>query len=604
MTGTRKRVACAAALAVTAALTGLFFMWESPAKPAGKRTAAATETATAEAAATEETNGGFRMLDGASVRLSKDGDFYGIRFGAKVEDATKRYAMLIVPATLAAGYEQGKESGETLSEYCERRAEEAGGRVAKAEELTADAEKEISCALVNVRWENLNRAFSGIAYYETEDGRRIEAARAEESERSVAEVAEKALEAGELTERERAAVERLKTDGAKQADGIAVDTGLTDELFRVVKELPEEEYSAMDMLPGFAGWKVSGKTRVRVQMNAEVWKSRLRFDTGTASFLLEAMNRNGTVSLRNAAGETVWKAVLDASARREFFIATELLETAAEAVFESEEAVPDNDTAVYYMGEIRERSEAAAAAEAQERIEKLRKLYDAGETGGEFVAALKSAKQEYETGLSAAAKARIPAAAETLSRLWNAVFETRTELFAPKSSLWQEFISGGPHPVRGKNVQVKVAADELYGRVWTVSRTYERDSNGEILPDDGAVYGFMTEMTFGAALSVTDKAALAAEYTCIKFYVYVAHSLTENETTDLYFTKIDERYFQTDAAQDRKKVTLTNGAWTEIALTKDEFIAYGRMTALFAILAEESDGRAGLLKFSPLFACS
>ena len=165
MTGTRKRVACAATLAVTAALAGLFFMWESPAKPAEKRTAAAAE------AATEETNGGFRMLDGASVRLSKDGDFYGIRFGAKVEDATKRYAMLIVPATLAAGYEQGKETGETLSEYCERRAEEAGGRVAKAEELTADAENEISCALVNVRWENLNRAFSGIAYYETEDGR-------------------------------------------------------------------------------------------------------------------------------------------------------------------------------------------------------------------------------------------------------------------------------------------------------------------------------------------------------------------------------------------------------------------------------------------------
>ena len=72
MTGTRKRVACAAALAVTAALAGLFFMWESPAKPTEKRTAAAAETVTAEAAATEETNGGFRMLDGASVRLSKD----------------------------------------------------------------------------------------------------------------------------------------------------------------------------------------------------------------------------------------------------------------------------------------------------------------------------------------------------------------------------------------------------------------------------------------------------------------------------------------------------------------------------------------------------
>ena len=339
-------------------------------------------------------------------------------------------------------------------------------------------------------------------------------------------------------------------------------------------------------------------------MNAEVWKSRLRFDTGTASFLLEAMSRNGTVSLKNAAGETVWKAVLDASARREFFIATELLESAAEAVFESEEAVPDNDTAVYYMGEIRERSETVAAAEAQERIEKLRKLYDAGETGGEFVAALKSAKQEYETGLSAAAKARIPAAAETLARLWNAVFETRTELIAPKNSLWKEFIARGPHDLRGKNVQVKVAADELYGHVWTVSRTYDRDSNGEILPDNDAAYGFMTEMTFGAALSESDKTDLAADYTCIKFYVYVEHSPTKDETAELYFTKPAERFKTDDAAQQRKKVTLTNGAWTEISLTKDEFIAYGRMTALFAILAEESDGRAGLIKFSPLFACS
>ena len=601
MRGKRKAVAGTAALAVTAALSGLFFIWKTPAKTAKARTAAA-ETAED---VTEEANGEFRMLDGASVRLSKDEDFYGIRFGAKVADATKRYAMLIVPATLAAGYEQGKEVGETLSEYCERRAEEAGGRVAKAEDLTADERNEISCALVNVRWENLNRAFTGIAYYEAEDGRRIEAERAEESERSVAEVAEKALESGELTERERAAVERLKTDGAKQADGIAVDTGLTDALFRLVKENPEDEYSAIDTLPGSEGWNVSGKTRIRVQMNAEVWKSRLRFDTGTASFLLEAMSRNGTVSFKNAAGETIWKAVLDASARREFFIATELLESAAEAVFESEEAVPDDDTAVYFMGEIRERSEAVAAADALERIEKLRKLYDAGETGGEFVAALKSVKQEYETGLSAAAKVRIPAAAETLTRLWNDVFETRTELIAPKNSLWKEFIAGGPHDLRGKNVQVKVAADELYGHVWTVSRTYERDDNGE--KNNGEVYGFMTEMTFGAALSESDKAGLAEKFSCIKFYVYVEHSLTGNETTDLYFTKPDERFSKNDvagAAQQRKKVTLTNGAWTEISLTADEFIAYGRMTALFAILAEESDGRAGFLKVSPFFACS
>ena len=104
--------------------------------------------------------GAFEMLEGASVRLN-------------VEDG--EYGFMVVPDELAERYNE-EEREITLSEYCEEEAKKAGGKPAKAEGLQADEEGKIYLSLVDVLWENLNRGFTGIAYYTEEgSGKRIEA---------------------------------------------------------------------------------------------------------------------------------------------------------------------------------------------------------------------------------------------------------------------------------------------------------------------------------------------------------------------------------------------------------------------------------------------
>ena len=67
---------------------------------------------------------------------------------------------------------------------------------------------------MDVLWENLNRGFTGIAYYTEEgSGKRIEASGAGKSERSIKEVAERAVASGNLNKEEREAAERLVKEG-------------------------------------------------------------------------------------------------------------------------------------------------------------------------------------------------------------------------------------------------------------------------------------------------------------------------------------------------------------------------------------------------------
>ena len=368
-----------AALAAAAALSGLFFVCKSNDYMEGKdgMVSAAEERVGAGITAEEtDVQSAFRMKEGASIRLNKENDTYGIRFGAVVADETKSYTMMIVPTELAGGYKVS--SGITLSEYCEKRAEEAGGRVAKAENLAPDENGEITCALVRVKWENLNRAFTAIAYYEA-GGQRIEAARAEENARSVFEVAQKALDSGTLDEAERAAVEQLKADGEKEADGVAVDIGLTESLFEVEKQDEQDhvENEGND-------WKFYGKQQLRVKMNAAVWKSRLRYKSGTAEFSLKVANGKGRAKLIDASGEAVLSVGLNYDVEKKVQLSTELLKTCTEIVFErttetgAESAGADNvdgtgDTgsdsaaqAIYKMSEIREKT----AAEQMEYLKK------------------------------------------------------------------------------------------------------------------------------------------------------------------------------------------------------------------------------------------
>ena len=588
-----------AALAAAAALSGLFFVCKSNDYMEGKdgMVSAAEERVGAGITAEEtDVQSAFRMKEGASIRLNKENDTYGIRFGAVVTDETKSYTMIIVPTELAGGYKES--SGITLSEYCEKRAEEAGGRVAKAENLAPDGNGEITCALVRVKWENLNRAFTAIAYYEA-DGQRIEAARAEEN-----------------------AVEQLKADGEKEADGVAVDIGLTERLFEVEKQDEQDhvENEGND-------WKFYGKQQLRVKMNAAVWKSRLRYKSGTAEFSLKAANGKGRAKLIDVSGETVLSVGLNYDVEKKVQLSTELLKTCTEIVFErTTETGADAgaDTvdgtgntgsdsaaqAIYKMSEIREKTAAEAAQEMSEQIAALSKIQSeirviGGEGGeneedsggyGQYLTDLDWAKQAYELGLSAEAKKLVSNSAE-LEKLWNTAFAAEKMLVSPATD--QDFVCKGERPMFGANMQVEAKKDKTFEKVWVATRIpHERDD--EQFTSGG--YGYRSELMYAKTFEESEKAALIDGYAYVKFSVYVKHALAENETHTLYFTLPGEKY-KNNAKQARKEVSLINGGWKEITLTSEEFKKFGRMTFCFAVLAPNDVGYdfRDELKISPFY---
>ena len=618
-----------ATLAAAAALSGLFFVCKSNDYMEGKGGMVSAAEERVGAGITAEETGvqsAFRMKEGASIRLNKENDTYGIRFGAVVADETKSYTMMIVPTVLAGGYKVS--SGITLSEYCEKRAKEAGGRVAKAENLAPDGNGEITCALVRVKWENLNRAFTAIAYYEA-DGQRIEAARAEENERSVFEVAQKALDSGTLDEAERAAVEQLKADGEKEADGVAVDIGLTERLFEVEKQDEQDhvENEGND-------WKFYGKQQLRVKMNAAVWKSRLRYKSGTAEFSLKAANGKGRAKLIDASGETVLSVGLNYDVEKKVQLSTELLKTCTEIVFErttetgAESAGTDtvdgtgatgSDSAaqaIYKMSEIREKTAAEAAQEMSERIAALSKIQSeirvVGDEGGEneedsggygqYLTDLDWAKQAYELGLSAEAKKLVSNSAE-LEKLWNTAFAAEKMLVSPSDERWADFICKGKGSA-GFNMQAEIKSDEMYGKVWTATRMQDKTGiGGDDVSHISLDYDYKTELMYAKTFEESEKEALIDGYAYVKFSVYVKHALAENETHTLYFTLPGEKYDKNNAKQVRKEVPLINGGWKEITLTSEEFKKFGRMTFCFAVLAPNDVGYdfRDELKISPFY---
>ncbi len=622
-----------ATLAVTTALGGLFFVYRGNDVYEENVTfvTAAAENSGAEISAEGTAKqSGFRMKEGASIRLNNKTDAYGIRFGAVVEDETQSYTMMIVPTELAAGYDEA--SGKTLSEYCESRAASAGGSVAKAEGLVADENKEITCALVRVKWENLNRDFTAIAYYEATDGSRIEAARAEEGERSVAEVARLALKAGALNDDERAAVERLKTDGEKEADGVVLDTGVTEELFDVAA-IGDSDCVAVG--ENKDKWYFYGGSEVEVRIGPAVLKRRLRYDSGTTCFSLTAKTYTATASFQTAAGETVLSVPLKKGVQTEVRLATELLKTCTAAVFTTKDKLSETDgEATYIMGEIREQTAEKAAADMHKRIENLKDMQAAcGADGGvseendgqygAFVSELQLVKQSYDYGLSAAAKNKVDNSAD-LARLWNEEFDNKTLLISPDVRKNKGYVTKGLQNTYGENMQTDVIADESFGNVWAVTRGISFDRFGEPVSHDSSGYSYKTEIRFGTvkaieddttltdeekfALEKSEKESLTAGYSYIKFYVFISHNLTENEELALYFTKPEERYSPNSATQDRLKIypdedknKLTIGAWNEITLTREQFIKYGRITAMFALLAEGDNGDAGMMKISAFY---
>ena len=307
--------------------------------------------------------GAFEMLEGASVRLNVEDGEYGIRFGARVSDREREYGFMVVPDELAERYNE-EEREITLSEYCEEEAKKAGGKPAKAEGLQADEEGKIYLSLVDVLWENLNRGFTGIAYYTEEgSGKRIEASGAGKSERSIKEVAERAVASGNLNQEEREAAERLVKDGEKQANGIAIDSSLGERFLEVREEDGNEEASE-DAGSGAdgEGWHINGGKKITARLNEETIERRLREADGVVSFRMKGLY-GGSVTFYNRDGSAGRAVRLSAGEYEEIMMPGKEFRGYEKVVFAG--GTGEDGRTRYYISEVREES----AEEAGKRIE-------------------------------------------------------------------------------------------------------------------------------------------------------------------------------------------------------------------------------------------
>lgn len=556
-----KMITVMAALTATAALTGLFFIEGNTKK----------EIMTHAEETQQNTSAGFTMKEGASIRLNVEEGMYGIRFGANVDDTERNYSMMIVPTELTEGYEENKTKGEKLSEYCERIADENGGSVAKAENLKANANGEISCALVQIKWENLNRAFTGIAYYE-ENNERIEAQRASDGERSVSEVANKAVESEDLTAAEKEAVTRLQEDGKKQACGIAIDAAMGEALFGLTME---ENADGEWMYKGTKlvtfgtnsfradGWKICGKNTIDTILNKDVWQNRLFFEEGTASFVMWSKQTAQAVFYTNDDNpmqeitfqENETKLIVLPSENLTAYTRMKITTMTPDAEGKSE----------YFIGEITEKTAQAAAAEVSDLITALpseETLNNAEETAFESYSAQILAAELYYNGLSGLGKT-LTNGVEKLSALIKAMEEKQTLRLDWGTN--SDLIIKGTHNSWGENVKVVTTEEEGYGKCWKVIR--------EISP---AGYD-KTEVLINK-VSVSSKKTEG--FKNIIFYVYT--NVVASEATVLE-AAVTEGKFSSSSTKMKKTFALENKAWVKITLTREEFLLCTNFTAMFDV---------------------
>ncbi len=168
----------------------------------------------------------FEMVNGASIRVHKtDENLYGIKFAAKVTDTSKQYKMLIIPQDYYEGYLGEDDRGDkNVVEYLIGKFGEDKLAIVQNCAIKGNI---VEGSIVKINYNNLNRKFLGIAYYQTEEGNQIKYNVAQfengiPSSYSIVEKAQETYESGEYADFQMvlAGLEGIITDGIKQANGI------------------------------------------------------------------------------------------------------------------------------------------------------------------------------------------------------------------------------------------------------------------------------------------------------------------------------------------------------------------------------------------------
>ena len=519
--------------------------------------------------------GAFEMLEGASVRLNVEDGEYGIRFGARVSDREREYGFMVVPDELAERYNE-VEREITLSEYCEEEAKKAGGKPAKAEGLQADEEGKIYLSLVDVLWENLNRGFTGIAYYTEEgSGKRIEASGAGKSERSIKEVAERAVASGNLNKEEREAAERLVKDGAKQANGIAIDSSLGERFHEEREEVGNEEASE-DAGSGAdgEGWHINGGKKITARLNEETIERRLREADGVVSFRMKGLY-GGSVTFYNRDGSAGRAVRLSAGEYEEIMMPGKEFRGYEKVVFAGETG--EDGRTRYYISEVREESAEEAGKRIEAEIVELEVSTIGTEEEKEEIRKRIAEAEEKYGNLSDKAKEYVAnyARLEELKKALEGEEETEEVIYSAKDNPTLLQVTGTTQDgAKIKAEKVKIGGEEK--KVWSLVREQFAARTGfEFTPEKG-------EVSIDEATAIYDEIILE---------IYIEGKFSSEKTLEVAFT-IGEYDKKADVST-YKKYKIESGKWTRIRMTREDFLKYYRMTLLVAIESSEVIFRIG-----------
>lgn len=506
--------------------------------------------------------GAFEMLEGASVRLNVGDGEYGIRFGARVSDREREYGFMVVPDELAERYNE-EEREITLSEYCEEEAKKAGGKPAKAEGLQADEEGKIYLSLVDVLWENLNRGFTGIAYYTEEgSGKRIEASGAGKSERSIKEVAERAVASGNLNKEEQEAAERLVKDGEKQANGIAIDSSLGERFLEVREEDGNEEASE-DAGSGAdgEGWHINGGKKITARLNEETIERRLREADGVVSFRMKGLY-GGSVTFYNRDGSAGRAVRLSAGEYEEIMMPGKEFRGYEKIVFAGETG--EDGRTRYYISEVREESAEEAGKRIEAEIVELEVSTIGTEEEKEEIRKRIAEAEEKYGNLSDKAKEYVAnyARLEELKKALEGEEETEEVIYSAKDN--PTLLKLVKETEKTAKIKAeKIETDGKEKKVWSLVREQFSARTGfEFTPEKG-------EVSIDEATAIYDEIILE---------IYIEGKFSSEKTLEVAFT-IGEYDKKADVST-YKKYKIESGKWTRIRMTREDFLKYYRMTLL------------------------
>ena len=183
----------------------------------------------------------FQVDNGAAVRLTAEDTDFGIRFSATVGEVVDgaKYNMLILPIELVNYYNADTTEGKAdIVTYMKALASANGGKLSIVEDCVVRTDGKIYGSIVDVQWNNLNRDFVGVAYYEKDGKVTVAEMAAENGERSVADVANEAINSGKYDGNDEVSVANKSIlidkvrKGEKQAAGQASDATYIYEDFR------------------------------------------------------------------------------------------------------------------------------------------------------------------------------------------------------------------------------------------------------------------------------------------------------------------------------------------------------------------------------------